>query len=103
MTIRCSLKKLFIIVPLTALALVILSTASHSMDESKLIKQLDGIDAYQALALANQWHWEKQPVKTHITTQEVVFQFESGIAKKIALPDEKVMIAVAPFIRKTHK
>ena len=62
----------------------------------------NGVDAYKALALANQWHWEKQPVKTHITTNEVVFQFDSGTTKTIALPSEKVMIAVAPYINKTH-
>ncbi len=72
------------------------------MSQSNLIDQLNGVDAYKALALANQWHWEKQPVKTHITTNEVVFQFDSGTTKTIALPSEKVMIAVAPYINKTH-
>ena len=103
MIIISYIKKRLIFASLTALLLIFMSTASFSMNESKLINQLDGLDAQQALALANQWHWEKQPVKTHITTKEVVFQFESGTTKTIALPKEKVMIAVAPFINKTHE
>ena len=103
MNLKSYLKKLLIIAPLTALSLFFMSTASFSMNESKLINQLDGIDAYQALALANQWHWEKQPVKTHITTEDVVFEFESGKTKKIPLPEGKVMVAVVPFIKNTHQ
>ena len=87
---------------MTLLSVVFLTTASYSMGESNLIEQLNGVDAYKALALANQWHLEKQPVKSHITTDEVVFQFESGTTKTIALPNEKVMIAVAPYIKNTH-
>ena len=103
MTIRYYIKKLLIVAPLTLLLVVFVTTASYSMSESNLIDQLNGVDAYKALALANQWHWEKQPVKSHITTKEVVFQFDSGTTKTIALPEEKVMIAVAPYIKNTHK
>lgn len=96
-------KKVWILGPLTVLALVFFSTASFSMNESALMDQLEGLNPYQALALANQWYWEKQPVKSHITTEEVVFQFKSGATKRVRLPEDKVMIAVAPYLSKTHK
>ena len=91
------------ITPLASLALFLMLTTAFSMNESTLINQLEGLNAHQALALANQWHWGKQPVRTHVTSKEVVFQFESGKVKKIPLPADEMMVAVAPFINRTHK
>ena len=91
------------IIAVVSLAVFLMNTPAFSMSESALIDQLDGLNAHQALALANQWHWEKQPVRTHITSKEVVFQFESGTVKKIPLPADEMMVAVAPFINRTHK
>jgi hypothetical protein len=91
------------IITVVSLAVFLMNTPAFSMSESALIDQLDGLNAHQALALANQWHWEKQPVRTHITSKEVVFQFESGKVKKIPLPTDEMMVAVAPFINRTHK
>ena len=91
------------IITVVFLAMFLKNTPAFSMSESALIEQLDGLNAHQALALANQWYWEKQPVRTHITSKEVVFQFESGTVKKIALPENEMMVAVAPFINRTHK
>ena len=103
MLIKSFIKRLLIITPLASLALFLMFTTAFSMTESALIKQLEGLNAHQALALANQWHWEKQPVRTHFTSKEIVFQFESGKVKKIALPEDEMMVAVAPFINRTHK
>jgi hypothetical protein len=91
------------IVLLASLALFLMYATAFSMNESALINQLQGLNAQQALALANQWHWEKQPVKTHINSKEVVFQFESGKVINVALPKDEMMVAVAPFINRTHK
>ena len=91
------------IITVVSLAMFLMNTPAFSMSESALIDQLDGLNAHQALALANQWHWEKQPVRTHVTSKEVVFQFESGTVKKIPLPADEMMVAVAPFINRTHK
>ncbi len=38
-----------------------------------------------------------------MNSQEVVFQFPGGEVKKIQLPEEKMMVAVAPYKEKTHK
>ena len=100
---KSSCKRLLMIITVVSLAVFLMNTPAFSMSESALIDQLDGLNAHQALALANQWYWEKQPVRTHITSKEVVFQFESGTVKKIPLPANEMMVAVAPFIDKTHK
>jgi len=91
------------IAPLASLALFLMFATAFSMNESALINQLQGLNAQQALALANQWHWEKQPVRTHVNSKEVVFQFESGKVINFALPKDEMMVAVAPFINRTHK
>jgi len=100
---KSSYKRLLMIITLVSLAVFLTNTPAFSMNESALIDRLYGLNAHQALALANQWYWEKQPVRTHITSKEVVFQFESGTVKKIPLPANEMMVAVAPFIDKTHK
>ena len=96
-------ERLVMIITVVSLAVFLMNAPVFSMNESALIEQLDGLNAHQALALANQWHWEKQPVRTHITAKEIVFQFESGRVKKIPLPADEMMVAVAPFINRTHK
>ena len=101
---KLSCKRLLMIITVASLAAMFLTnTSAFSMSESALIDQLDGLNAHQALTLANQWNWEKQPVRTHITSKEVVFQFESGTVRKIALRENEMMVAVAPFINRTHK
>ena len=95
--------KLLMIALLASFAVSIMATGAFSMSESALIEQLKGLNAHQAVALANKWHWEKQPVTTHVTPQDVVFQFENGNVKEIALPKNKMMVAIAPFINHTHK
>ena len=91
------------IIAVVSLTVFLTNTTAFSKSESTLIDQLDGLNAHQALALANQWQWEKQPVSTHITSEEIVFQFEDGEIKIIPLPADEMMVAVAPFINLTHK
>jgi hypothetical protein len=55
------------------------------------------------MAIANQWKWSQKDVKTSVTAREVVFQFSDGTVKKVPLPQEKMLVAVAPYIRRTHK
>ena len=61
------------------------------------------IDAIEAMAIANAWKWSRKDVKSFVTAREVVFQFSDGKTKKIPLPQEKMLVAVAPYIRRTHK
>jgi hypothetical protein len=59
-------------------------------------------DVRQALALANEWKWSQPAVKSFITSREIVFQFPDGSEKKILLPPDKMMVAVAPYLTQTH-
>ena len=80
---------------------IILSTLG-GCTESPLEKKLDGLNARQALAIANQWFQEKQPVKSFINAREIVFEFQDGKVRRIALPGDEMMVAIAPYIQKTH-
>lgn len=63
---------------------------------------LENIDAMQAVEIANEWKWTKKDVKTSIDSREVIFEFPDGKVKRIALPEDKMYIAIAPYIKKTH-
>lgn len=64
---------------------------------------LKDVDAMQAMEIANEWKWTQKKIKSYVTTREVVFQFSNGRSKKILLPEDKMLVAVAPYINRTHK
>ena len=72
---------------------------SETSDEALL----KSIDAMQAMAIANQWKWSKKEIKSYVTPGEVVFKFSDKKVKRIQLPADKMIVAVAPYIRRTHK
>jgi len=63
---------------------------------------LEDVNAIQALVIANQWKWSKKEIKSYVNSREVVFQFPGGKVKKIPLPKERMVVAVAPYIKGTH-
>lgn len=96
------MKKLTAIAFLALIAWAFVPVSGFSSNGPPLEERIEGLDARQALTLANQWHWERRPVKTYITSEEVVFQFKNGEKKKIALPEKEMMVAIAPYIDRTH-
>ena len=64
---------------------------------------LEKIDAVEAMAVANDWKWSRKDVKSSVTAREVIFEFSDGKVKKIALPQDKMLVAVAPYIQRTHR
>jgi len=64
---------------------------------------LEKIDAVEAMAVANAWKWSRKDVKSSVTVHEVIFKFSDGNVKKIPLPEDKMLVAVAPYIRRTHR
>ena len=64
---------------------------------------LEKIDTVEAMAVANDWKWSRKDVKTSVTAHEVIFKFSDGNVKKIRLPEDKMLVAVAPYIRRTHR
>ena len=65
--------------------------------------RLNNADAVQAMAIANEWKWSQKDVKSYITAREVVFEFSDGTKKEILLPEERMLVAVAPYMQRTHK
>lgn len=66
-------------------------------------KLLNNVDAVQAMAIANDWYWSKKEITSFVTSREVVFKFSNGKEKRIPLPNDKMLIAVAPYINQTHQ
>ena len=64
---------------------------------------LEDVDAIEAMEIANEWKWTQSKIKSYVTTREVVFEFSDGRSKKIPLPKENMLVAVAPYISRTHK
>lgn len=64
---------------------------------------LETIDAVEAMAIANGWKWSRKDVKSSVTAREVVFEFSDGTVKRVPLPEERMMVAVAPYIQRTHQ
>ena len=63
----------------------------------------ENVDAMEAMEIANEWKWTQSKVKSYVTTREVVFEFSDGRTKNIPLPEENMVVAVAPYISRTHK
>ena len=72
-------------------------------DEKPAEDALQDVDAVQAIAIANQWKWSKKRIKTYVNSREVVFKFPDGKVKRFLLTQDKMVVAIAPYLRKTHK
>ena len=64
---------------------------------------LEGIDAFQAMKIANEWKWSEKEIKSSVYPKTIVFKLPNGRIKNISLPDKKMVVAVAPYINNTHK
>jgi len=78
-------------------------TCALQGDEKSAEATLNNVDAIQAMAIANQWKWLKKEIKSYVTPREVVFEFSNGKVRRIPLPEEKMVVAVAPYIKRTHR
>jgi hypothetical protein len=64
---------------------------------------LKNVDAIQAMEIANQWKWSQKKIKSYVTARDVVFKLPDGKVKKVPLQDDQFLVAVAPYIKRTHK
>lgn len=71
-------------------------------DYKSFMAKLKNVDAIQAVAFANQWRWTNKNITIYVNAQEIVFTFPDGQVKKIPMPENKMLVAVAPYISKTH-
>jgi hypothetical protein len=82
-----------------------LTLQAHAFQDGRKPSDIDfeNIEAVEAMAIANQWKWSQKGVKSSVTAREVVFEFADGTKKMIPLPQDKMLVAVAPYIRRTHR
>ena len=85
------------------LGIIWLFPACSSQNEEKTAEaRLKNVDAVQAVAIANEWNWSRREITSYVTPREVVFKFPDNKVIKIPLPEDKMMVAVAPYINQTH-
>lgn len=70
--------------------------------DQRLIDELKGIDAKQAMKIAYRWRQEKIDVKTFVTPDAVNFQFKDGKTIVVPLPEDQMIVSIAPYINTTH-
>jgi hypothetical protein len=97
------MKKLSIFLSLLLGLSLLLAASGCQPDKNSPEAILKNMDAIQAIAIANEWNWTKKGIKSYVTTREVVFELSESKVIKIPLPEEKMLVAVAPYINRTHK
>jgi hypothetical protein len=77
-------------------------TLMNKSNDKQLKEKLTGIDGKTAVGIANKWHRDKIDVVTFVTPEKVNFKFKDGQIISIPLPDDVMMVSIAPYIDKTH-
>lgn len=85
------------------IGILLMSSFTLADDEISLRQKLENVNAMEAVAIANEWKWSRKDVKSSVTAHEVIFELPDKTVKMIPLPQEKMLVAVAPYIRQTHK
>jgi hypothetical protein len=83
---------------LLALTLGLLLTAALAQAPSP--QALEGLNAYEAMLVANSW--KGTDVTSFVTPQAVHFVFADGQEVVISLPDDVMVVSVAPYLVHTH-
>ncbi len=67
-------------------------------------RMLDGLTPEAVMDLANAWGMNNDANKVNIwtTSRELHFEFPDGTKTVIAMPTDRMVVSVAPFIMKTH-
>lgn len=97
------MKKLYIPLSLLLGLSLLFAASGCQPDKNSPEAILKNVDAIQAMAIANEWSWSKKEIKSYVTTREVVFELSKSKVIKIPLPEEKMLVAVAPYINQTHE
>lgn len=98
------MKLLRIIPGIATIGLILMiSTQVIAYDEGLLRQRLKNVSAMEAVNIANELKWESSDVKSYVTTHEVIFEFSNGQLTKIRLPKDRMLVAVAPYMNKTHE
>jgi hypothetical protein len=90
-----------------------LAVAQHNHDrgtmttvsgqDQKLLDELKGIDGKQAMELANKWRQKNLDITSFVTPDAVTFKFKDGKIISVPMPDDQMVVSIAPYINKTHE
>lgn len=70
---------------------------------AELAAQIRALDAEGALALANEWRTTKPGVGSTLTADAVTFVLPGGSQVSVPLPEDRMVLAVAPYVTSTHE
>ncbi len=79
------------------------TTLNTTKDPSVSTAMLAGLDAGEALDLANKWKTSNPEITSFITPDNLIFEFSDKKKVEISLPGDSMMIAVAPYVDKIHR
>lgn len=64
---------------------------------------LDNLNVREALVLANKWKTSNPEVTSFIEPDKLTFEFANKKTVEISLPEGSMMVALAPYVNKTHE
>lgn len=79
------------------------SVPAASVQDLQLMDELKGINGKQAMELANFWRQKNIDVVTFVTPDAVHFKFKNGKTISVLLPDDQMVVSIAPYSHKTHE
>ena len=65
-------------------------------------QQLQNTIPQQALKLANLWRANTTGVRSFVTSEKIQFTFPDGQVAEVKLPQNQMVIAIAPYLQQTH-
>jgi hypothetical protein len=78
------------------------SAPAVSSQDQQLRDELKGKNGKQAMSLANAWRQKNYDVTTFVTPDAVQFKFKDGESVSVPLPDDQMVVSIAPYIHNTH-
>lgn len=89
--------------PAMILTATLLSTLAFAQQPGRAPSPalLGGVSPQQALKLANTWRGQGG-LQSYVTPDAVHFTFPDGQKKAVALPRAQMVVAIAPYINRTH-
>lgn len=79
------------------------SVSMNSSDNKQLRDELKGVDGKKAMEIANKWRMKKIDIVTFVTPDTVNFKFKDGETISIPVPNDMMIVSIAPYINKTHE
>lgn len=82
-----------------------LSSCSQSNDPNydEDYKAIEKAGIKEAVSLANEWHYSKPDIVSFINSDEMVIVFPDGRKVTRSLPEDEMLVAIAPYINSTHE